>query len=145
MIPRFHSLHIFSIRYNCIYRVSRRYCTARKRRPNHLDSFKNDNQDVFWKLRFKNFLAELEFLKNMKKWKFYHIGEKSWSENLSINFSLEFWSSVFFKQLLISQSKWFPKPKFYIFWACIDPYKIPRPQGVKVIMREDPKKGVTLA
>ena len=64
-----------------IYRVSRRYRTARKRRPNHLDIFKNDNQDVFWKIQFKTFLVELEFLKNMKKWKFFHIGEKSWSEN----------------------------------------------------------------
>ena len=61
--------------------MSHRYRTARKRQPNHLDSFKNDNQDVFWKIQFKTFLVELEFLKNMKKWNFFHIGEKSWSEN----------------------------------------------------------------
>ena len=59
------------------YRVSHRYRTAGKRQPNHLDSFKNDNQDVFWKIQFKTFLVELEFLKNMKKWKSFHIGEKS--------------------------------------------------------------------
>ena len=129
---------LYAVQLKVIYRVSRWYRTARKRQPNHLDSFKNDNQDVFWKIRFKTFLVELEFLKNMKKMKIFHIGEKSWSENHFDQFPSRILVLSFFQTTVDFPIKMVSKTKVLYFWACIDPYKIPRPQGVKVIMWEDP-------
>ena len=125
-----------------IYRVSRRYRTARKRRPNHLDSFKNDNQDVFWKIRFKTFLVELEFLKNMKKLKIFHIGEKSWSENHFDQFPSRILVINFF-----SNNCWFPNQNgfqnqsFIFFGPVLIPTRYPDPKGSKSLCERTPKRG----
>ena len=95
---------------------------------------KMTNREFFEKFGSRPFSWRWNFLKIWKNKNFFRSEKNRGQKIISINFHLEYWSSVFIKQLLISQSKWFPKPKFYIFWACIDPYKIPRPQGVKVIM-----------
>ena len=91
---------------------------------------------MFWKFQFKTNFPELEFLKNVEKWKFFHIGEKMWSENnfaqIKAYFILDFLTTFFlwyekififqyFSKILtlanLSWTEFFKTPPTCHFWS----------------------------